>query len=404
MKRNKTRAKDMVSILFAGDFCPINRVEDIILQGRAPEVFGDMLGALHDKDLSVVNLECPLTKRTAPIAKRGPNLKAHPGTIEAVKAAKFDIANLANNHLADHGSKPVVETMNLLKANRIKFVGGGANINEAQKPLKVTCKGKRIVFLSFAENEFTCADDRTAGAWPLDPVTNIKQIRKARKNADILIVMVHGGNETNPVPSPRIINTYRALVDAGADALIGTHPHVPQGYEIYNGAPIFYSIGNFVFDVNWKKDLVPFWYKSYAVRLTFMKNLVSEIDIIPYKTDKSTACLTLLAGKELDDFLAYLEYISAIIKDFSEVQQYWNSWCAWKGPEWIEPFTKPVYPWKTEKQKNDFLGMRNRMSCEAHHELIVTFMDLIRKKRLGKAKKYIQRIKMLMNEKIPGKK
>jgi hypothetical protein len=397
-----------MEILFAGDFCPINRVEQLALGGKADVVFGNVLTELHDKDLSVVNLECPLTKRNSPIHKSGPNLKAHPKTVECLKAGAFDVVNLANNHIADYSSTAVNETIQLLESNKIKCVGAGSSLSAAQEPLHVSFRGEVIVFLAFAENEFNCAGEKTAGAWPLDPVTNISQIKKAKANADIVIVLVHGGNEYNPVPSPRMVKTYRAFVDAGASSVIGSHPHVPQGYEIYKNAPIFYSLGNFLFDSSQEDMRNDLWSKSYAVRLHFQENTVQDIEIIPYKALAETACLTLLKGKELDKFARYINFLSKISKDKSENKKYWDAWCAMMGPKWLRSLTLSfptaffytVLPWKNASNVKLFLAARNLITCQAHRELLSTFMDLVITKRIDAAKQYIPSIKALQKGNI----
>jgi len=393
-----------MKILFAGDFCPINRVEALALKGKADAVYGDTLFELHDKDLSVVNLECPLTESSSPISKIGPNIRANPKTVDCLKEGGFDIASLANNHIRDYGSNAVNETIRLLKANNIKSVGAGACLSLAQKPLRIRVEDKVIMFLAFAENEFNCADENGAGACPLDPVTNIAQIRKARKESDIVVVLVHGGNEFNPVPSPRIVKTYRAFVDAGASAVIGTHPHVPQGHEIYNNAPIFYSLGNFVFDLSQKNySRSPLWSKSYFVRLHFKENVVDNFEVIPYKILPENACLTLLKAEELDEFRRYIDVLSEILKDEDKIKNYWNGWCAREGPvflRWLSysfPFTLlyTVVPWKQAGSLKRFLSARYNLKCEANHELLSTFLDLVTKNQIDKAKEYIPAIKKL---------
>lgn len=393
-----------MKILFAGDFCPINRVEELALKGKADAVFGDALSELYDKDLSVVNLECPFTESSSPINKIGPNLKANPKTVECLKEGGFDIANLANNHIRDYGSNGVNETIRLLKANNIKPVGAGSCLSLAQKPLRIRVEDKVIMFLGFAENEFNCADENDAGACPLDPVTNIAQIKKARNESDVVIVLVHGGNEYNPVPSPRIVKTYRAFVEAGASAVIGTHPHVPQGYEIYNNAPIFYSLGNFVFDLNQKNDSRgPLWSKSYFVRLHFQENIVNDFEVIPYKALPENACLTLLKAEELDEFRRYIDVLSELLKDKQKIRNCWNGWCALEGPAFLRrlsysfPFTLlyTFVPWKQAGSLRRFLSVRYHLKCEAHQELLSTFMDLVIKKQIDKAEEYIPAIKEL---------
>jgi poly-gamma-glutamate synthesis protein (capsule biosynthesis protein) len=398
-----------IKILFAGDFCPINRVERLASEGKAEAAFGDVLTALRNKDLSVVNLECPLTKSNSPIYKSGPNLKADPKAVECIKAGGFDIVNLANNHIADYGSLAVNETIFLLQSNKIKHVGAGSSISRASKPLRVQCKGKVIVFLAFAEHEFNWADEKNAGAWPLDPIINVSQIREAKTDSDFVAVLVHGGNEYNPVPSPRIVKTYRAFVDAGATVVVGTHPHVPQGYEVYRGAPIFYSLGNFVFDSEQKHTREQLWAKSYMVQLNFQENSVKDIEIIPYRALAETGCLTLLKDKELGEFVTYVDFLSRILKDDGEIKKYWYAWCALMGPKWLRwlslcspiALTHTVLHWKHFGAMKCFLAARNLITCEAHNDILNTYMDLVVKNQLETSKEHIPVIKMLQKGKMP---
>ncbi len=389
-----------ISILFAGDFCPINRSERLILSGREPEIFGDLHEQLRGNDLSVLNLECPLTTQNTPIAKSGPNLKAHPLAVRAVTAGGFDVACLANNHIADQGSGPVLNTIDLLRAGGIRTVGAGESIHEAQKPLRLTLKGKRIVLLAFAENEFTCADERTAGAWPLEVPTNIDQIRKASRSADIVIVMVHGGNEFNPVPSPRMVKTYRAFAEAGASAVVAGHPHVPQGYEVHNGVPIIYSLGNFVFDLEEDAADVPLWSTGLLARLTFRDDAV-KVELIPFRAIAETSCLERIRGSLRKQFLAYIRFLSRLLGDDRESRRYWDAWCVLNGPKWAHYLDRGVAPWKDAADRGGFLTARNVLMCEAHHELLCNYMELVRKKRITQARKYIPRIKRLERGLLP---
>ncbi|MFC1479387.1 CapA family protein, partial [Planctomycetota bacterium] len=323
---------------------------------------------------------------------------AHERTVAGILAGKFDIANMANNHIADYGSIPIMDTFKLLKKNRISFVGAGENLKKAQKVLTKTCKGRKLSFLSFAENEFCCADKESAGAWPLDVCENARLIRKAADTSDITIVLIHGGNEYNPVPSPRMISTYRFFAEAGADAVIGTHPHVPQGHEVYNGIPIIYSIGNFIFD---DPDPYPMWSKSYLARLTFRETKPVKIDIIPFEAEEKTGYVQLIKGDEKKDFIRYIRYLSALISKPEESGKYWDGWCALMGPGWLRRLNGAVYPFSSSEEKQTFLKVRNQLMCEAHHELLSTYMELIRNNKLTKARAYIPKVKQLMKGEIP---
>jgi len=385
----------MLRILFVGDFCPINRVAGLIRRGRSAEIYGDLLGKLADKDLSVVNLECPLTRRRSPIAKSGPNLRAHPRAVEALLAGGFDVACMANNHVADHGPKPVAETLALLARHRIRTVGAGMDLTDAQRPLRLRRNGKRIALLAFAENEFTCADERIAGAWPLDPLANIEQIRRARLSADVVIAMVHGGNEYNPFPTPQKVATYRAFAEAGASAVIGTHPHVPQGGEVHRGVPILYSLGNFVFD--WLPGPeTPMWSVGLAARLTFRDRGPTRVEIVGFRAEAQTACLQRLKGRQRQEFLAYLRFLSAPLARPAELRRYWDAWCAMKGPGVLGRLAGA-----RRTDGRGFLTARNVLMCEAHHELACNYAELLRKKRLTEARRYVARVEALQQGEIP---
>lgn len=398
-----------IRILFTGDLCPINRIQQLSLKGKHAAIFGDTFGALHDKDLSVTNLECPLTKQHTPIRKSGPCLKAQPEVVESLKAASFDIVNLSNNHITDYGSLGVTETIELLQLNKINYVGASSSLCTAQKPLRVFFRKAAIAFLAFSENEFNWASEENAGAWPLDPLVNVSQIKEAKVDADLVVVLVHGGNEFSPIPSPRIMKTYRAFVDAGASAVIGTHPHVPQGYETYRGAPIFYSLGNFIFDYRQKGRREFLWSRSYIARLHFQGSDFQGVEIIPHKTMPETGCLELLRGKELDKFVDYIDFISEILKDKKEIQKYWNAWCTLMGPYMLRSvaFSSPIafasiaFPWMKPGNKYTFLRLRNLLTCESHSETLITFMDLVRKEQLDTSKDYVEKVKTLQRGEMP---
>ena len=129
-------------------------------------------------------------------------------------------------------------------------VGAGDNLQQASKPLYIKIKNKTIAILNFAEQEFSVAGKNTAGANPLNIIDNYHSIQDAKQQADILLVIVHGGHEGYPLPSPRMVQTYRFFAEIGASVVVGHHTHCASGFEVYHGVPIFYSLGNFIFDYN----------------------------------------------------------------------------------------------------------------------------------------------------------
>jgi poly-gamma-glutamate synthesis protein (capsule biosynthesis protein) len=193
------------------------------------------------------------------------------------------------------------------------------------RPLLVTIKDKRIAVLNFAEHEFSIATQNSAGAAPLNLIKNYYQILEAKRNSDLVIIIIHGGNEHYPLPSPRMVETYRFFAELGVMAVIGHHTHCPSGFEIYKGVPIFYSLGNFIFD--WKDKMLESWYEGYFIKLTISKNKVTNIVLTPYFQCKNDPGLQLMHGDELTEFLEKIEGYSNIIQNSDLLENKWLSFC-----------------------------------------------------------------------------
>ncbi|OGV55943.1 MAG: hypothetical protein A2017_07695 [Lentisphaerae bacterium GWF2_44_16] len=392
-----------LDILFAGDLCPRDRTENLILEGRSEEIVAGVVKELRNCDLSVVNLETPLTASGYPIPKSGPNIRVAPECIQLLKACGWDIACCANNHIGDFGDAPVTETLSRLDENGILHVGAGENLKSAYQPLFVEKNGVKIAFLAFAENEFGSAGESKPGAAPLNPLRNIAQIKETSKLADITIVMVHGGNELNPVPSPRVVDTYRAFADAGASAVVAGHTHCPQGIELWNGIPIVYSLSNFIFDATAEYEGYNWWY-GYMLRLKFSGTRATGLQVIPHHCMPHGEKVTLLEGSAREDFIKYLNFISEIIKSPDEVRKYYNAWCARSiDGGYFSRLGKAFYPinWEDKTSIGAFMAMRNLHTCEAHNELLTNSLRLIEEHAVEDALKYLPRLNSLIQGKLP---
>lgn len=316
---------DSIDIIITGDYCPDRRIEKLCLEGKTEEIYGNMLDILSEKDLSITNLECPLTNRISPILKIGPNLIAHPKCIEAIKAGCFDIVTLANNHIMDQGNSGLIDTIESCTKSNISWVGAGANSGDAAMPLYINKKGKTIAILNFAENEFGMSDNTIPGANPIDIIKNYHQIRCAKEQADIILVIIHGGNEYHPLPSPRVLETYRFFAECGVTAVIGHHTHCCSGFEIFRGVPIFYSLGNFIFDRLGME--LESWYEGYVIKLAISDNTVKKIDLIPYVQSKNVAGVRLMRDEESKPFFCQIEEYSRNILDREELYRRWYDYC-----------------------------------------------------------------------------
>jgi Putative enzyme of poly-gamma-glutamate biosynthesis (capsule formation) len=239
----------MISVLIAGDFCPQRRVSALFDKGDYVSVLGGIRASVMDADYRIVNFECPVSMGDEPpIIKRGPNLRCSEKGLEAIKWAGFDCVTLANNHFYDFGYDGVVNTLDACRKSHLDAVGGGVNLAEASAVLYKEVGDKTLAIINCCEHEYSVATVNTAGSNPLDPIQQYRTIVEARKSADYVLVIVHGGHEMWPLPSPRMVQTYQFFIDAGADAVVNHHQHCFSGYEVYKNKPIFYGLGNFCFD------------------------------------------------------------------------------------------------------------------------------------------------------------
>ena len=306
-----------MKVLIAGDFCPRYRVAEIFEMGDYESVLGEVKEIISDADYSIVNFECPVTKGgEKPIEKCGPNLQCSEKGIEAVKWVGFDCVTLANNHFLDYGKEGVEHTLEACRKYSVDTVGGGMNLQEASKILYKEIDGNTLAIINCCEHEFSIATDMMAGSNPLNPIQQYYDIKEARMKADYVLVIVHGGNEHYQLPSPRMQETYRFFVDAGADAVVNHHQHCYSGYEIYNGKPIFYGLGNFCFD--WKGKHNTLWNEGYIVLLDITEK-ETKIECIPYIQCNVELNVFPLKDKREQKFIESINKLNSIISDKDEL-------------------------------------------------------------------------------------
>jgi len=369
-----------INILITGDFAPLNRVEEFCLNGNFKSVFNDFYEVFENNDLNVVDLECPLTHAKTTRPKTGPYQKAHPDTIGALKYAGVSLAVMANNHIMDYDNQGVKDTLDLCKQNGIATLGIGSSSGEAAKPFSLETKGKRIGILNFADNEFLSTPDGSYTCNPIDPINGHYDIVKAKKEHDYVVVIIHAGNEFYRLPSPRTKQLYRFLADQGADAVISHHTHVFSGYEIYKGKPIFYGLGNFVYD--WPGKINSDWNRGYVVRLSISDKL--DFEIIPLKQGNEKPGVFKLAESEKVTFDKDLEELSRIISNDEELEVEFQKYCQSVFPMYdafIEPFfgryivalqKRGWLPKLLSRQKRLFHLNLNR--CQSHRDVLLRLL------------------------------
>ena len=247
-------SKSNVTLYFTGDVMLGRGVDNLLESGQ--NVFRDVDPLFLNSDGAIVNLEDPLTTSTTNFKQSVP-LKANPNYTHELKDNNVIVTCLANNHIMDYGDLGLNNTISALQSNGLNYTGAGQNLNQATTPVNLNIKGQKIAVLNYMDNssftgflpsELPAATLDSPGYAPADWNVIKKNIDESKNNSDLTVVVFHYGNEYSTVPNPSQIDLSHKCIDEGADMVIGSHPHVIQPIEIYKGKPIFYSLGNFVFD------------------------------------------------------------------------------------------------------------------------------------------------------------
>lgn len=372
-----------MKVLIAGDFCPMNRVANMIESGCYESLFSNVKPVVEHCDYSIVNFECPIRiTEGGGIKKAGPTLKCSAKSVDALKFAGFNCVTLANNHFYDQGEKGVNETIQTLNNAGVTYVGGGKNLEEASSTLYQEVKGKSLAIVNCCEHEFSIATDNTGGANPLNPIKQYYAIKEAKEKVDFLIVIVHGGIEHYQYPSQRMVDTYRFFVDAGADAVINHHQHCFSGAELWKGKPIFYGLGNFCFD--WPERNNQLWVEGYMVELLLEKESI-DYRLIPYIQNAVNPGVFLKNKEEQDEWKGRFGIISKVIQDEKKLQSQYESLLSKterKFSIYLTPYTNKVAlslymrhllpRLMPQKRLRELLNM---IRCESHRDRMIRMLE-----------------------------
>ena len=245
--------KRPVTLLFAGDVL----LSDHVL--NAYDKAGGIQGVLDEgirkqirgADIFMVNQEFPFSSRGAAVADKQYTFRLPPSRVNLLKEMGIDVVTLANNHILDFGTDPLIDSGTTLDVAGIDYVGAGENLERAKKLLLRRVNGTTIGYLGASRVYMDASWAATAGRPGVfstyDPRDLVAEIEAAREVCDYLVVYVHWGIERDTKPQEYQRTLAMNYIDAGADLVVGSHPHVLQGVEYYNGKPILYSLGNFVF-------------------------------------------------------------------------------------------------------------------------------------------------------------
>lgn len=256
----------MPKIFVAGDL--VNLYSDF------PFIDKSLDEIIKQADYSIVNLEG--AEDNTNVYK---GMKQRVGTIDYLKSVGFNMLLLANNHVADQGKTALRYTIDKICSLGLNYIGAGTSYAEANASRIIEINDLKIGLINVCEAQMLgCFNHRTRNfgySWLSDPNLEYR-ISKLKKKVDKVIIFPHAGLEHYSIPLPQFRELYKRFCDAGADAVVASHPHVPQGYEIYNESLIIYSLGNFYFEKDTYQDLHNY---SYSVVLNIEKEL--PISMVP---------------------------------------------------------------------------------------------------------------------------
>jgi len=349
-------------IIITGDWAPIRKFEPII-SGSPASIYGDLLPAMQGCDLRITNLECPLTDGERQIWKSGSMLKGLPQHIAGLTAVPFEVVTTANNHVFDYGLEGFRETRQLLIDNGIRAVGSGLTGEQAREPLEVEVQGVSLGIVNFSEGEDLTAASDGPGVFGWEVERAVEQVRELTCRVDIVLVISHCGVEYIPFPPPYVVSAFQKLADAGADLVIGHHPHVPQGVQIYAGVPICYSLGNFVF---FQETELVFRKTGYMVKAGLSREGVVELELIPYEIQADR--LSLIRGERREWFLEFMQRISRPLAEPDGAEQAWHGFLCRYGKEGFTAEIRMLLDRMATEPEKGAAMFRNRIATMQHRQ------------------------------------
>ena len=299
-------SKQETIITFTGDVLltdyMINNYKRDGIKGLVDQKLYDLL---YNADINMINQEFPFSNRGTPMVNKEYTFRASTEHVKIFKDMGVDIVTLANNHTLDYGTEALLDTFTTLEEAGISYVGAGKNLDRAKKIEYFEVNGYRIAFVG-ASRVLPIVDWYATSSRPgilstYDSTITREQIKEAKEQADYVVVYVHWGKEHTERPVAYQRNMGKEYIDSGADIVVGSHTHSLQGVEFYQGKPIVYSLGNFIFSRNTTETAM--------IALIIDEDGKLNLAMYPCKAEKGlTAMVT--DEEEVKKFNAYMESIS----------------------------------------------------------------------------------------------
>ena len=338
---------------------------------------------------NVLNFEAPIEGVGSKITKSGPSLCQSKYSPSFVEKMGFNVVSMANNHAMDYGEEGCESTISLF-SEKVIVVGAGRLENAYKMMVLEGLGGVKIGFLAVTHNEFgvlgTCANKEDYGtAWLNHPIA-YQTIIRAKEDVDYLIILPHAGIEYMDAPLPEIRALYKNYVDMGADAVVASHPHQIQGWELHEGKPIFYSLGNFYFDMISGKNEK--WYQSLMVSLFLdseTKNVRYVVKGVSFNTlgnldiDETNAVVD--RGYGLCSMLKSEQYLT-YVDNFCRVAYPLYKYQCLRGLSGVNLMMHPKYLIRSIfnliRRSPDEATLLNDIRCESHRWLLERIIKNIR--------------------------
>ena len=348
-----------MKLILCGDLVPTAATRPAFDKGDLDTLMGDALSVIKSGDFALVNLECALTKSDKAIRKLGALLKGEPADAHVIADCGFTHVGLSNNHTLDYGVAGMRDTVAAIEAAGMVPFGFGENDRDSRKTLYLEKDGLRVGVVAVCEHEYTYALRDQFGANPFDPFDTMEDIAEAKKNADRVVVMYHGGKEQSEYPSPRLRKACRAMVRAGADLVLTQHSHCIGCREAYEGGEILYGQGNFNFVDDLDNEQ---WRSGLIADVSFGDRM--SLEYVPVVVTGSGIRLADAAEKE--KLLADASRRSAILQDEEKWLAEWEKFC-YTMPYYVDAVANAFRDIPEGDKCNQVFP--HYLDCEAHMDV-----------------------------------
>ncbi len=304
IQHKATSSDPSVNLMFGGDVALTNSYSDKV--GRDHQWAFSQLPELREADISMVNLEAPFTQKNQVLPGKKFNFKAPIENVQVLQNGGVDIVNLANNHAMDYQGAGLSETLATLDKAGIQSVGAGTDIKNARRPIVMEVKGQKVAYLGYYDADLHAATANSPGTNPRHNDRVAADIKALRGQVDWIVVNYHWGEELAKYPGDWQIDLARFTIDQGADLVVGHHPHVLQGAEVYKGRPIVYSLGNFIFGGKAVSD-----YDTAALKVS-LKEQQMKVEFLPVQVRNFQA--KVVNGQSGQQILSQITNVSDIFQ------------------------------------------------------------------------------------------